>query len=99
MIPEGPAHQTWDGGSGFGRIRADYEQPAGHTFCGILHSVWAFWAYRNGFRIRTDSVESRIRTDSDGFQDPKYGSRQPSIKPNTHVIEMYYQQALRAVCA
>jgi hypothetical protein len=29
------------------------------------------------FGIRTDSVDSRIRTDSDGFQDPKYGSRQP----------------------
>jgi hypothetical protein len=32
-----------------------------------------------GFRIRTDSVEGRIRADSDGLLDPKYGIRQPSL--------------------
>ena len=75
---------NWDGGSGFGRIRwrvgfgrirADSEQPRRGFFCGIVQYVWAFRPCRNGLRIRTESVESRIRMDSDGFQDLKYGSR------------------------
>jgi len=62
----------WDAGSGFGRIRwrvgfgrirADSEQPRREIFA-ISQSVWAFRPYRNGFRIRTDSVESWIRTNS-----------------------------------
>ena len=48
----------------------------------ILDDLGRFWVQScscrpNGFRIRTDSVDSRIRTDSDGFQRPKYGMRQP----------------------
>ena len=35
------------------------------------------------FRIRTDSVEGQIRTDSDGFLDPKYGGHQP--RPGMYV--------------
>jgi len=31
--------------------------------------------YRNGVRIRTDSVEGRIRVDSGGFLDPGNGIR------------------------
>ena len=45
---------------GFGWIPSS---PAGDLFA-ELQSVWAFRPYRSGFRIRTDSVESRIRTDS-----------------------------------
>jgi len=59
----------------------DSEQPRRELFCCVLQSVLAFLPYRNGSRIRTDSVEGRIRMDSDGFLDPKYGSHQPSGLP------------------
>ena len=55
-------------------------------FGGIVQSVSAFRPYRNGFRIRTDSVESPIWTDSDGFQYLKYGSRQPSSEQTLEPI-------------
>jgi hypothetical protein len=53
---------------GFGRIPSS---PTGNFFA-VLYSLYGHFD-----PTEMDSVESRTRTGSDGFQDPKYESRQP----------------------
>jgi len=58
------------------------EQPRRKSYWRVLQSVWAFGPHHNGFRIRTDSVEGRIRVDSGGFRDPGIRFRKPSFELN-----------------
>jgi len=67
---------------GFGRIPSS---PA-REFFATLYNPYGILTLQKWVRILTDSVESRIRMDSDGFQDPKYGSRQPRAGPLVPVL-------------
>ena len=57
-------------------IRVDAEQPCSEVRFAVFYSLYGHLTYRNGFRIRTDLVEGRIRMDSGGFLDPVNGISQ-----------------------
>ena len=67
------------GGSDSGGFRAAPQDDLLMYFV-VCIDAWAFRPNQNRFRIRTDSVEGRIWTDSDRFLDPRHGSYQPSSR-------------------
>lgn len=80
---------VWVGVSGFRRIPSGGlgripSSAAGGDFA-VFHNLMGI-LIRNGFRIRIDSVEGRIRVDDGGFLDPGIGIRQPEKRLRAHLL-------------